>query len=150
MKNKINILAVDDDPDILIVLNEYLYSLGYINVYNAGNGLEALDILSKEKIQLALIDINMPKLNGIELISAMSSTDYKGRLCIISDHEESVLSIAQRMASASGLKPAQFIAKDKLSISSLQRYIQDAVPAARTGLRARLAELMGLNTAPVS
>lgn len=128
MKNKIKILAVDDDPDILIAVNEYLHSLGYEHVYNAGNGQEALAVLQKEDIQIALIDINMPELNGIELITVMSRIGYKGRLCIISDHELNVLTIAQRMASASGLRPAQFIAKGSLSIDSLGEYLRGVVP----------------------
>lgn len=125
---KNNILVVDDDPDILIAINEYLHLLGYDNVHNAGSGREALDILRKENIQITLTDINMPEFNGIELITAMSRIGYKGRLCVISDHELNVLTIAQRIVTASGLNPAEFISKDRLSIESLGEYLGGGVP----------------------
>ena len=128
MRKNNSILVVDDDPDILIMLNEYLDLLGYQNVYNAGNGQEALVILCKSNIQLTLIDINMPELNGIELITAMSNISYQGQLCIISDHELNILATVQRIASASGLKPANFIAKNSLSIDSLSEYVSRELP----------------------
>lgn len=59
-----NILVCDDDREIVEAIEIYLVSEGY-NVLKAYNGEEALDIINKNEIHLLLIDIMMPKLDGI-------------------------------------------------------------------------------------
>ena len=58
-----NILIVDDEELIREVINEYSTNEGY-NVYEASDGFEALDIIKKEKIDVIVLDIMMPKLDG--------------------------------------------------------------------------------------
>ena len=60
-----NILVVDDDKDIVESIEIYLRNEGY-KVFKAYDGLEALDILTNEEIHLILMDIMMPKLDGIK------------------------------------------------------------------------------------
>ena len=59
-----NILVCDDDKEIVEAIDIYLSQEGY-NIYKAYDGEQALDILAKEDIQLLVIDIMMPKLDGI-------------------------------------------------------------------------------------
>lgn len=59
-----NILVCDDEKDIVSALKIYLTSEGY-QVFEAFNGKEALEILSKETIHLVLMDIMMPVMDGI-------------------------------------------------------------------------------------
>lgn len=59
-----NILVCDDEKDIVSALRIYLTAEGY-KVYEAYNGQEALDIMSKQDIQLLLMDIMMPVMDGI-------------------------------------------------------------------------------------
>lgn len=61
------ILIVEDDIDILEILSLYLKREQF-NVYTATNGKEALEIINKQNIKIALIDIMMPIMNGYELI----------------------------------------------------------------------------------
>ena len=63
---EVNILVVDDDKEILKLIEIYLMNEGY-KVYNAINGEEALNIVSREEIHLIVLDIMMPKLSGIEV-----------------------------------------------------------------------------------
>lgn len=58
-----NILIVDDEELIRDVIKEYSTNEGY-NVYEARDGFEALDIIKKEKIDVIVLDIMMPKLDG--------------------------------------------------------------------------------------
>lgn len=58
-----NILIVDDEELIRDVIKEYSTNEGY-NVYEASDGFEALDIIKKEKIDVIVLDIMMPKLDG--------------------------------------------------------------------------------------
>jgi DNA-binding response OmpR family regulator len=59
-----NILVCDDDREIVEVIEIYLSKEGY-NVIKAYDGLEAIEILKKEDVQLLLIDVMMPKLDGL-------------------------------------------------------------------------------------
>ena len=59
-----NILVCDDDREIVEAVEIYLSKEGY-NVIKAYDGLEAIEILKKEDIQLLLIDIMMPRLDGL-------------------------------------------------------------------------------------
>ncbi|HBA96759.1 MAG TPA: DNA-binding response regulator [Lachnospiraceae bacterium] len=63
-----NILVCDDEKDIVSALEIYLKAEGYV-VYKAYNGQEAINILMHEDIQLVLLDIMMPGIDGIETIS---------------------------------------------------------------------------------
>ena len=60
-----NILVVDDDKEIVESIEIFLRNEGY-NVYKAYNGVEALDILVNKDVHLILMDIMMPKLDGIK------------------------------------------------------------------------------------
>jgi DNA-binding response OmpR family regulator len=61
-----NILVVDDDKDISKLLEIYLINEGY-KVYKASDGVEALEVINIEDIHLVILDIMMPRLNGIEV-----------------------------------------------------------------------------------
>ena len=63
----INILVCDDDHEIVDAIEIYLMQESY-NVFKAYDGIEALEILKKEDIQLLIIDVMMPRLDGIHAI----------------------------------------------------------------------------------
>ena len=65
------ILIVDDDKEIVSFLNKALCDFGYVNLREAYNGKDALNILQKETIDLIILDMKMPKMNGYELIGRM-------------------------------------------------------------------------------
>lgn len=60
------VLIVDDDNEIRNVVSIYLKNEGY-EVLQAENGYKALEIIKTESIDLVVLDIMMPKINGIEL-----------------------------------------------------------------------------------
>lgn len=62
-----NILIADDEKEIIRLLKIYLES-DAIKVFEANDGRQALDILEKEEIDLALVDIMMPKIDGYQVI----------------------------------------------------------------------------------
>lgn len=65
-----NILICDDDRDIVAALKIYLTAEGY-RTFEAYNGREALDIISRETVHLALLDIMMPGLDGLAATAAL-------------------------------------------------------------------------------
>ena len=60
----INILVCDDDKEIVDAIEIYLNQEGY-QVYKAYDGEQAISMLKEQNIQLLIIDIMMPKLDGI-------------------------------------------------------------------------------------
>ena len=60
----INILICDDEKDIVSALKIYLMAENY-QIFEAYDGTEALEILDREEIHLVLMDIMMPKMDGI-------------------------------------------------------------------------------------
>ena len=68
-----NILICDDEKDIVNALKLYLTDPEY-RFYEAYNGEEAVDIVSKEHIDLVLMDIMMPKMDGIVAMSLIRKT----------------------------------------------------------------------------
>lgn len=66
------ILIVDDEQDVCVLLTDAL-SLDGHTVYTAVNGLDALDMVRYRHFDLALVDIWLPGLNGIELLERLKS-----------------------------------------------------------------------------
>ena len=60
-----NVLVVDDEKEIRDAIEVYLRSTDNINIIMAGDGLEALDALESNEIHVIILDIMMPKLDGI-------------------------------------------------------------------------------------
>jgi two-component system chemotaxis response regulator CheY len=67
-----NALVVDDSKAVRMILAKTLRELGY-EVREAGNGKEALELIEREKLSLALVlaDWNMPEMNGLELLKRL-------------------------------------------------------------------------------
>lgn len=65
-----NILICDDDRDIVAALKIYLTAEGY-RTLEAYSGREALDIISRETVHLALLDIMMPGFDGLAATAAL-------------------------------------------------------------------------------
>lgn len=61
-----HVLVVEDDKEILEGIKIYLKNQGYV-VYGAANGLEGLEIMEKEEIHLAIVDVMMPRMDGITM-----------------------------------------------------------------------------------
>lgn len=65
-----NILLCDDERDIVSALRIYLSNQDY-NFFEAYNGREALEVLRNEDIDLCLMDVMMPQMDGIEALSEL-------------------------------------------------------------------------------
>jgi DNA-binding response OmpR family regulator len=64
------VLLVDDDPNIRLLLRDELWERGY-NVISAVDGDEALISFDEEYIDIVILDIRMPKVNGIEVLKTI-------------------------------------------------------------------------------
>lgn len=66
-----NVLVVDDDPFIRKLIGTTLEDVGGVRVVEAGDGEEALEMVDREPPELVLLDILMPRLDGIEACRRM-------------------------------------------------------------------------------
>jgi two-component system, chemotaxis family, chemotaxis protein CheY len=71
-----DVLVVDDSAAIRKILQRVLRQTGMaINtIHEAGDGEEALQLLRSHKVDLVLSDINMPKMDGLELLAALKKS----------------------------------------------------------------------------
>jgi two-component system chemotaxis response regulator CheY len=72
-----DVLVVDDSAAIRKILQRVLRQTGMAihNIYEAGDGMEALILLGTHKVDLVLSDINMPKMDGLQLLAAIKASD---------------------------------------------------------------------------
>ena len=67
MSEAYHILIVEDDEQIRDGIEIYLKSQGY-KVFKAADGIEGLEVIHREKIHLAIVDVMMPRMDGIHMV----------------------------------------------------------------------------------
>ena len=70
MNGAYHILVVEDDEQIRDAIEIYLKGQGY-TVFKAADGVEGLDVIHKEQIHLAIVDVMMPRMDGIHMVIAL-------------------------------------------------------------------------------
>ena len=78
-----NILIADDEKEIVKLLKIYLETDGII-VFEANDGAQALDILERNDVDLALVDIMMPKIDGYQVIKKIRQQEKYIPVMVIS------------------------------------------------------------------
>lgn len=68
-RSEVKILIIDDDDDIRDVFEEVLKRNNFTNVFGVGTGEEAKKIITEKAINIALIDLNLPDIYGMDLVS---------------------------------------------------------------------------------
>jgi DNA-binding response OmpR family regulator len=76
------VLIVDDEPDVRQLLYDFLSSRGYDVVLAAG-GLQAIDVLEREKPDLVLLDVAMPGMDGVETLGRIAANDPPVRVIMV-------------------------------------------------------------------
>jgi len=100
------VLVVDDSASYRAIAIEIFKNLGVTDVLEAENGVAALAIITSTPIDLVLTDLNMPGMDGIELLNKLARAKDK-KICFIavmSSVAQSVLDTVQSIADASSLE----------------------------------------------
>ena len=90
LSSTLNILYAEDEAILRDSMQSILEKL-FKNVYTAKNGQEAIELYKHESIDLVLTDINMPIMDGVELISAINKLESNPTIIVLSAHDESRL-----------------------------------------------------------
>lgn len=119
-----NILVCDDEKDIVSALTIYLTTAGY-QVFPAYDGTEALDLLRREDIHLVLLDIMMPKLDGIAALTRLREAPNVPVILLTAKSEDTDkiqgLNLGADDYVTKPFNPVEVLARVK---SQLRRYLQ--------------------------
>jgi len=95
------VLIVDDDRFIRKLIRTTLEDVAEFELHEAGDGVEALELARRERPALVFLDVDMPRLDGIETCRQLREHDGRGQTTIVmltAAHEEAV----ERSAEAAG------------------------------------------------
>ena len=109
MEANLSILVVDDIRTVRRILTNALSELGYTNITQAENGVEALEKLRQQTFQIVIVDWNMPKMSGIDLLKLMRADDtltlVPFLMCTSRAHKDNVVEAMTLGASSYIIKP---------------------------------------------
>ena len=88
MQQQYRVLIVEDDEQIRDGIEIYLKSQGY-EVFKAGDGFEGLEIIRKNEIHLAIVDVMMPRMDGIRMVMELRKS-YNFPVIMLSAKSEEV------------------------------------------------------------
>lgn len=83
-------LIVDDEKNVRKVMRQLgeWESVGINEVLEATNGIEALEIIEKEKPGVIFTDIKMPKMSGLQLIERLNQHSYRGKVILVTGYDD--------------------------------------------------------------
>lgn len=116
------ILVVDDELGYRDMLQMDLTGQGF-NVFTAGGGLEALEILKKKKIDLVVTDMKMPDMDGLDTVIAIKKNHPGIPIILMTGY-----AVEDRVQTALQLKATACL-KKPFDIEELAAVIQTALPA---------------------
>ena len=112
-----SILVIDNDPNELKAL-VIGFSLEGFDSVGADSSSEAIQMLKKKRFAAALIDLMMPRMNGLQLARAIRSTSPDVRTILMSEYHLSPVQLARANTGAVGFVPKPFLFED------LVRFVQ--------------------------
>lgn len=105
--NELNLLVVEDDDFQRQMIVKLLHSLGATSIRDAGNGKQALEMIrmaDSRPVDIALCDLKMPEMDGMELLRHLGQEHHNVAIIIISALDGKLLSSVGRMTTMYGIK----------------------------------------------
>jgi CheY-like chemotaxis protein len=81
-------LVVDDDDQFRLLLKRMLQRYYDFNVFEATNGERGIELFEKEKPHIIFLDINMPKLNGLQFLEKVNPFNSKIPIVVLTNTDD--------------------------------------------------------------
>jgi len=130
-QDAVKLLIIDDDPKVSWILSEGLE--GTYEIHTARDGVEGIQVASAEKPDLILLDIKMPGMDGIEVLSRLKKSDLRTEVIMLSGHGETEYVVESIRQGA-----AEFVNKP-FDVKEVELHIQSVLEKSR--LRQELTDL---------
>lgn len=105
LMHNISALVLDDDEFMLELMQTMLHELGVTQVRTFSSAIKALDALDvRTSIQLAICDLNMPGMDGVELMRYLAKSGYGGAIIIMSGEDPRTLQTVLNLGRAHNLR----------------------------------------------
>ena len=124
-----SILLVDDDANFLELLSRFLKQEGYL-VHTAANGWEALLVLDEKRIDLILLDVMMPGMDGITFLKIAQSAQRTLSAAVII---VTALSSQDAIARTRGLAVAEVVPKSITVFDQIITLVKRHLPISQQG-----------------
>ncbi len=126
----LSFMIVDDDPIVLKLAEKILTEAGAKSIVSACNGLEAINNLSAPDavFDVILCDLNMPEMDGVELLHKIAEKNYTGGILLLSGEDDRMLEAAYDLARAHQLNMIGAIPKDLLVSDTVNRIRENYTP----------------------
>ncbi len=121
---QLNILIVDDEQGYLDEISEYLIDCDF-STFTAGTPKDALEIVKQQQVDIAIVDLKLPQMNGIELMRQILGLDNSIAIIMISGHGDIDSVIEAMRAGATDFFPKPFNLTDiRISIERTRKYME--------------------------
>lgn len=100
-----SVLIVDDDPVVRMQMQQMLIGIGIGEVLTARNGVDALWQMHRREVapDVVVCDLNMPEMDGVEMIRSIGQSGFCGGLILMSGADEQMLATVGHLAQLQGL-----------------------------------------------
>ena len=122
-----SVLIVEDSPDDALVVARALQNFGVARIFHAETAEEALEFVSRQACDVALVDYGLPGLNGLRLLERLRKACPAMRIILVTGARDERVAV-----SAMKLGAADFIPKDELLTSGIVRALQTSLREAAT------------------
>lgn len=113
MRRTLTIVIVEDDEDEATLLRDLLERRGY-RVISVTTGLQCLELVGSERVDLVITGIQMPGISGVELCRALHARDPRVLVIVLSGAAASVVGTERDFAFGFMMKPAKLDVLDDM------------------------------------
>lgn len=101
--SELSVLVVEDNAFTSIVICKMLNSLGIFQIETVADGREALDKIGDLQPHVVLLDLRMPVMGGVELLSRLADQKFIGNVVLMSGVEDDTLSSVEQLGRESDI-----------------------------------------------
>jgi CheY-like chemotaxis protein len=117
-----SVLIVEDNPDDSLLVARALQAFGIRHVYAVDTAEEALSFLETQPCDVALIDYNLPRMNGLTLLQRLATAYPHLRTIIVTGARDDKIAASVLKGGA-----ADYVCKDEMLTSGIMRSLQQAL-----------------------